>query len=384
MIERLLERETGLYCHIPFCASTCDFCAFYQEKPKRLDLESYLLGMEVEFQNLPKDRSFSTIFWGGGTPSLLSAKDLQRLGQSMLKEINSDFEEWTVEMAPSTVKADKLAVLLDLGVTRFSLGVQSFNAHYLKQLGRLHNPLQIDNAWKYIQTSGVKETNIDLMFALPHQSIEDWLADIKKAYQLNSTHLSTYCLTFEEDTALYLKLAQGDLKIDSDKERAFYLEAWDLLAQLGFLQYEISNFARDPSSRCRHNLNTWRMHEWIGCGPSAASQFNGLRYRNPSSLNEWMNGLKSGDMQYEDSIPIDSNILSADSLLFGLRMNEGVDLKELSERFGNGFSLNTYQSLFEQFKSEGYVKQREDRLTLTREGQLRCDAIGLELIKASS
>ena len=156
------------------------FCAFYQEKPRRTDLDTYLDGMDIEFANLPKDRSFSTIFWGGGTPSLLSAKDLKRLGESMLRSINSDFEEWTVEMAPSTVKADKLSVLLDLGVTRFSLGVQSFNAHHLEQLGRLHNPSQIDTAWEHIQASRVGETNIDLMFALPHQSIEDWLADIKR------------------------------------------------------------------------------------------------------------------------------------------------------------------------------------------------------------
>lgn len=384
MIEQLESVQTGLYCHIPFCASTCDFCAFYQEKPKRNDLDAYLEGMDIEFKNLPKDRSFSTLFWGGGTPSLLSAKDLKRLGQSMLREINSDFEEWTVEMAPSTVKADKLSVLLDLGVTRFSLGVQSFNADYLEQLGRLHNPVQIHTAWERIQASGVQETNIDLMFALPQQSLEDWLADIERAHQLNSTHLSTYCLTFEEDTALYIKLAQGKLKIDTEKERAFYLEAWDLLEQLGFAQYEISNFARNPSSRCRHNLNTWRMQEWIGCGPSAASQFAGHRYRNPSSLNDWLDGLKSGSMQYEDFVQTNPEMLFVDSLLFGLRMNEGIDLGALRRRFGEAFSLKPYRDLFEEFKAEGYLKQLGDRCLLSREGQLRCDAIGSALIKASS
>ena len=384
MIERIESKETGLYCHIPFCASTCDFCAFYQEKPRRTDLDTYLDGMDIEFANLPKDRSFSTIFWGGGTPSLLSAKDLKRLGESMLCSINSDFEEWTVEMAPSTVKADKLSVLLDLGVTRFSLGVQSFNAHHLEQLGRLHNPSQIDTAWEHIQASRVGETNIDLMFALPHQSIEDWLADIEKVDQFKSTHVSTYCLTFEEDTALYLKLAQGALKIDTEKERAFYLKAWDLLKELGFQQYEISNFARNPSSRCRHNLNTWRMHEWVGCGPSAASQFNGRRYRNPSSLEQWSNGLKTGEQLYEDSVSLDSQILFVDSLLFGLRMNEGIHLDALRRRFSETFSLKPYRVLFEKFIAAGYLKNQGDHFTLTREGQLRCDAIGSELIKASA
>ena len=384
MIERIESKVTGLYCHIPFCASSCDFCAFYQEKPRRTDLDVYLDGMDIEFANLPKDRSFSTIFWGGGTPSLLSAKDLKRLGESMLRSINSDFEEWTVEMAPSTVKADKLSVLLDLGVTRFSLGVQSFNDHYLEQLGRLHNSSQIDTAWEHFQASRVEETNIDLMFALPHQSIEDWLDDIEKVDQLKSTHVSTYCLTFEEDTALYLKLAQGALKIDTEKERAFYLEAWGLLKELGFQQYEISNFARNLSSRCRHNLNTWRMHEWVGCGPSAASQFKGRRYRNPSSLEKWSNGLKKGDQLYEDNVSLDSQILFVDSLLFGLRMNEGIHLDALRRRFSGTFSIKPYRLLFEQFIAAGYLNNQGDHFTLTLEGQLRCDAIGSELIKASS
>ena len=155
----------GLYCHVPFCASTCDFCAFYQEKPRRNDLERYLKGMELEFEKLPEDRVVDTVFWGGGTPGLLMAKDLERLGQSMLKFLAQKPVEWTIEMAPSTVKADKLSVLRDLGVTRISMGVQSFGAELLKSLGRLHHPKQIYGAWELIQEAEKNARALEHSFA---------------------------------------------------------------------------------------------------------------------------------------------------------------------------------------------------------------------------
>ena len=375
--------QTGLYCHIPFCASTCDFCAFYQEKPKRADLLSYLVGMENEFKRFPKSIKLDTIFWGGGTPSLLSAKDLERLGKSMIKHVGKDFYEWTVEMAPSTVKADKLKVLLDLGVTRFSMGIQSFNPDSLEKLGRLHNLKQIYAAWDLIKDSGVSETNVDMMFALPNQNINDWHDDLNKANDLGSSHISTYCLTFEEDTALYVKLSEGKLAIDEEKERAFYLECWDLLKSFGFSQYEISNFSRSGTSRCMHNVNTWKMNEWIGCGPSAASQFKGYRYRNPSSLKEWLKGLENQDVQKVDEVELSEELLFADSLIFGLRMNEGINFEELLKRFSdtNDNVANNYLELMYQFESEGYLKKEGSRFALTREGQLKCDAIGSEILK---
>ena len=374
--------QTGLYCHIPFCASTCDFCAFYQEKPKRSVLLDYLEGMEYEFKQIPKGIRFDTIFWGGGTPTLLSAKDLKRLGESMLKEIGPDFKEWTIEMAPSTVKADKLKVLLDLGVTRFSMGIQSFNPDSLEKLGRLHNPKQVLAAWELIEASGVKETNVDMMFALPNQELDDWYEDLNKANDLGSTHLSTYCLTFEEDTALYVKLSEGKLKIDEERERAFYEKGWDLLNSFGLSQYEISNFARSESSRCFHNINTWKMYDWIGCGPSAASQFNGHRYRNPSSIEKWLEGLKASDLNKEDLVVLSEDLLFTDSLIFGLRMNEGVDFNELLNRFSSGRKIITkpFLKLMNRFEAEGYLTKKDSRFILTREGQLKCDGIGSELL----
>ena len=372
--------KTGLYCHIPFCGSTCDFCSFYQEKPARGDLDLYLEGMELEFSRLPKNLKFETIFWGGGTPSLLSAKDLSRLGESMLNNINNDFTEWSVEMAPSTVKKDKLKVLKDLGVTRFSLGVQSFDADLLKKLGRLHNPSQIYRAWELIESSEVKQTNIDLMFALPHQEIEQWESDLTEANRLNSSHISTYCLTFEEDTALYAKLAEGSLKIDAEKERLFYERGWDMLESFGFKQYEISNFSRSEKERCKHNVNTWEMNEWIGCGPSAASQFNHQRYKQTSSIKEWAEGLKENKNTFGEVSEVTETVRFIDRLIFGLRMNDGVSLSELKKRFSLPVFEKKLQRYFDQLMKEGYLNASEEKLVLTREGQLKCDAIGSRLL----
>lgn len=373
-------QSLGLYCHIPFCASTCDFCAFYQEKPRRGDLDRYLEAMELEFALLPQDRVIETVFWGGGTPGLLAAKDLERLGRAMLENLKQAPKEWTIEMAPSTVKADKLAVLKKMGVTRISMGVQSFDANLLTSLGRLHNPKQIYKAWELIQEADFPLTNLDLIFAIPHQSIEQWKADIREAVNLEPEHISTYCLTFEEDTALYVKLAKGEIRIDEERELQFYEKAWRLLGDLGYGQYEISNFAK-PGRECVHNLNTWRMQEWIGCGPSAASQYRGERYQRPANLEQWVRGMNSRTPPKEEIVPLDDRLLFADSIVFGLRMNEGIDLGQLRERYPRAGELAPLDNFFERLAREDLLLNTDGICRLTGRGRLLADAIGSELIE---
>lgn len=371
----------GLYCHVPFCASTCDFCAFYQEKPRRGDLDRYLDAMDREFELLPQDRVVDTVFWGGGTPGLLAAKDLERLGSSMLERLVEPPQEWTIEMAPSTVKADKLAVLRDLGVTRISMGVQSFDADLLESLGRLHRPNQIYKAWELVQAAGFLQTNLDLMFAIPNQSMAQWEAAIREAARLGPNHLSTYCLTFEEDTALYVKLSKGELKIDEDRELAFYERGWELLAELGYAQYEISNFAKQGGA-CVHNLNTWRMTEWIGCGPSAASQYGGERYQRPASIDEWSKAMLAGQPPKQECVVLDDSILFADSVVFGLRMNAGIDLREIGLRFPQASNADVVRKLLEVLAGEGLVELEGSHAKLTHAGRLVCDAIGSAVLEA--
>lgn len=370
----------GIYCHVPFCASTCDFCAFYQEKPRRGDLDRYLAAMDLEFAQLPQDRVVDTVFWGGGTPGLLAAKDLERLGRSMLDRLSEPPQEWTIEMAPSTVKVDKLQVLRDLGVTRISMGVQSFDPKLLESLGRLHSPKQVYTAWERVEAAGFAQTNLDLMFAIPGQSLEQWESDIREAARLAPTHLSTYCLTFEEDTALYVKLSQGKVSIDEEKELRFYERGWELLQELGYQQYEISNFARQ-GAECIHNCNTWRMREWVGCGPSAASQYAGERYQRPANLDEWCSGMESGVAPKTERVELDDNILLSDALIFGLRMNAGVDLDELGALFTQAENRVELEAQLKRFEAEGLLVSKGAHYRLTHRGRLVCDAIGSALLE---
>jgi oxygen-independent coproporphyrinogen-3 oxidase len=376
-------KTLGIYCHVPFCASTCDFCAFYQEKPRRGDLDRYLAAMDLEFEQIPRERSVETVFWGGGTPGLLAAKDLERLGRSMLDHLKAPPKEWTVEMAPSTVKPDKLRVLRELGVTRISMGVQSFHAELLESLGRLHNPKQIHTAWERVQAAGFPQVNLDLIFAIPNQSLAQWEADIREAARLGPDHISTYCLTFEEDTALYVKLSQGKVQIDEAKELQFYERGWELLGELGYKQYEVSNFAK-PGNECVHNLNTWRMQEWIGCGPSAASQFGGERYQRPANLERWIEGVSAGDgaVLKEERFDLDDRVLFVDSIVFGLRMNRGINLESLSKAYPEARDTAPIHALMNRFLGGGLVeKQSDGRLALTHRGRLICDSIGSAVLE---
>ncbi|MEN8661441.1 MAG: radical SAM family heme chaperone HemW [Lentimonas sp.] len=375
------QPNLGVYVHVPFCASTCDFCAFYQEKPRRGDLDRYLAAMDTEFALLPQDRVVDTVFWGGGTPGLLAAKDLEQLGRSMLDHLAEPPKEWTIEMAPSTVKADKLAVLKDLGVTRISMGVQSFHPELLDSLGRLHKPNQIYTAWERVEAADFPQTNLDLMFAIPNQSIEQWEADIREAARLGPTHLSTYCLTFEEDTALYVKLSQGKVSIDEDRELQFYERGWELLAELGYGQYEVSNFSK-PHAECVHNVNTWRMQEWIGCGPSAASQYQGERYQRPANLDEWAKGMESGEPPKTERVELDASILLFDALVFGLRMNTGCDLDAISRQFDAPEVLRSLEPLLKRLETEGLLTRNGAHIQLTHEGRLVSDAIGSSILEA--
>lgn len=371
----------GLYCHIPFCASSCDFCAFYREKPRRADLESYLDGMEEELDWMQPDHSFDTIFWGGGTPSLLPAKDLERLGRAVLENGGGWAEEWTVEMAPGTVKPDKLKVLKALGVNRISMGVQSFNEHFLEILGRRHGPKQVYRAYDWIRRAGFTNVNLDLMIALPGQGMEDLLGDLDEACRLDPDHISAYGLTFEEDTVLWAKLAKGEVHRDEDREADLYEAAWDFLPAHGYHQYEISNFCRSDFP-CRHNLDTWRMEEWIGVGPSAASQFGGFRYSNAADLRIWLGQtrVEAGD-RHEVRLLTDSELLE-DAVLFGLRMEEGVSINELSGRFPQ-YRVEALSPFFEFLNGEGLATFVDrDRVRLTRPGKLLADRIGVEFLNS--
>jgi oxygen-independent coproporphyrinogen-3 oxidase len=372
-----VQSATALYLHVPFCASSCDFCSFYQEQPKRGEIDRYLAAIEREMELHPPGR-VETAFWGGGTPGLLPADDLRRLGHAMTKAAGKP-GEWTVELAPSSVRADKLAALKEIGVTRVSMGVQSFDDATLDALGRRHSPKQIMEAWELIEAAGFASRNLDLIFAIPGQDEKRWTDDLARAMELNPDHLSTYCLTFEEDTAMFVKLSQGKVKIDRELEAFLYRRTWETLEAGGYAQYETSNFAR-PGHACRHNLITWEMGSWIGYGPSAASQWGHVRWTNPANLDQWVKGIEAGQPVREQAKALSARDLLCDALVFGLRLNEGVDPFALAERFETPLPQGV-RELFADLIEEEIMELAGTRFRLNGEGRLRADAVGVAVLE---
>ncbi len=375
------QHPPGLYMHVPFCATTCDFCAFYQTKPSADGIRRYLDAMKAEAALVSWTRAPGTVFWGGGTPGLLSPSALRELGSLVNALAPAGVEEWTVEMAPASVTEARLEALKEIGVTRISMGVQSFRPELLDALGRQHTREQVFRAYERVKEAGFKSVNLDLMFALPGQAEDEWLADIDQAVALAPDHISTYCLTFEEDTKLWVKLSKGQVKLDPEHEARLYAATWARLEEHGYGQYEVSNFAR-PGHACVHNVNTWRMREWVGLGPSAASQHGGWRGGNPADLERWQAEVARGERMTEDRVRLTPALLLEDAVIFGLRINAGIDLAELARRFP-ARGLADLRGALDRLVAEGLAEQQSagaGRVRLTGRGRLLADAIGSELM----
>jgi len=373
-------RPLGLYVHVPFCASTCDFCAFYQVTPTAATVEGFIEGAGREAELVSWDRPVTTVFWGGGTPGLLAPRQLAALGERLAGPGRTSDCEWTVELAPASVTEDRLQVLRDLGVTRISLGVQSFREDLLDALGRQHTPAQVYRAYERIRRREFASVNLDLMFALPGQDEATWAADVAAAVALQPDHLSTYCLTFEEDTALWVRLSQGRVKLDAEREARMYESTWERLGAAGYAQYEVSNFAR-PGHACRHNLNTWRMHEWVGLGPSAASQQAGWRGANEADLAGWLAAVGRGERMPADRVALSPALLAEDAVVFGLRLNAGVDLTPWRAHAPD-VPWTAVGEQLDRLEAAGFAVQQGSTVRLTDRGRLLADAIGVELMSA--
>jgi oxygen-independent coproporphyrinogen-3 oxidase len=278
------------------------------------------------------------------------------------------------------VTPERLAVLRAAGVTRVSLGVQSFRPALLDALGRAHSREQVYRAYERIRAAGFASVNVDLMFALPGQTSEEWDADIDEAVALAPDHISTYCLTFEEDTALWVKLSQGRVRLDPENEARMYERTWERLGAAGYAQYEISNFAR-PGHACIHNVNTWKMAEWAGLGPSAASQLGGWRGSNIADLPEWSARVRRGARMTEDRSILTPALLAEDGLVFGLRMNDGVDVDLLRARCP-GAAWERVDALILRLVEEGLALRSGACVRLNPRGRLLADSIGSELMAA--
>lgn len=345
-------------------------------------MELYLDGILREIELRPPDRKIHTVFIGGGTPGVLTVKDWERLGHALKQYWGESAPvEWSIEMAPSTIHPDKLALFRELGVTRISVGVQSFQEETLKALGRRQPLARIHKALHAIREAGFPSWNLDLMFALPGQPWSSWERDLQTAIEWAPNHISTYCLTLEEDTPLYIRTLKSGKAPTEDEQADLYLRTWHYLAEHGYPQYEVSNFA-PPGHTCLHNMNTWRMQEWLGLGPSAASQYQNRRWQNIPDTTEWHRQLSAKTLPETEVSTLSMQDLAVDTLIFGLRMNEGVEIRSWNERFGESVTQPLLDTL-QFYQSHGLFEESPTHLRLTDQGRLVADSIGAAILEAT-
>lgn len=330
----------GVYVHVPFCVRKCNYCSFVSRPISSLKSEvpsRYCAGvlaerrlLQPEFQEAFSSAPAMSVYIGGGTPTSLSEPDLLRLIDGVLEQAAlSDDTEITVEANPATVSFDMLRRLIEAGVNRLSVGIQSFSDEMLKFLGRIHTAEQALDTVGLARKAGFSNLSVDLIFGIPGQSLDDWKRTLEITISLCPEHVSTYELSAEPGTRLETLVREGIAKMP-DEELA--VDMWELshelLGQAGYEHYEISNFAR-PSFRCRHNLNYWRCGNYLGLGAAAHSHLDGLRWWNVGDPVEYCHKVESGSAPVAGLERLSSSQRATEKLMLALRTREGLDVKDI-------------------------------------------------------
>src|SRR3954469_19373733 len=295
MAVRQASPVPGLYVHVPFCAHKCEYCAFYSEASSGETIQRYVQALCQELEMVASDLKPRTVFFGGGTPSILNLRQWEQVLTTMQRLNLLGAKEWTIESNPATVSLDKAKLWRSFGVNRVSMGVQSLDEGLLDRLGRIHSREMVFKSFDTLRQAGFANINIDLMFAIPGQTMDVWKTTLDEGMALGSEHLSSYEVIYEEDTPLFEQLRAGQFAVDEGLACAMYEELVSRAAAKGYAQYEIANFARGelqfdsdvqdtlPKWACRHNVNYWRAGDYYGLGPSAAGYVRGLRTKNWSN-----------------------------------------------------------------------------------------------------
>ena len=379
MLELSPAPVTSLYIHVPFCAQKCDYCAFYSEASSGELINRYVNALVRELEIVAHDLKPKTIFFGGGTPSLLNLRQWETILRAMEKFNLLGAEEFTVESNPATVSADKSKLLRDFGVNRISMGVQSLDERLLDRLGRIHSREQVFKSFDILRAAGFENINLDLMFAIPTQTMEIWLATLNETMAMQSEHLSSYEVIYEDDTPLYEQLKAGEFSVDEELACAMYEELISAATNGGFHQYEIANFARNktfslqpstfniPSYACKHNVNYWRGGNFYGLGPSATGYVRGIRTKNWSNTPLYCDQLEKGKRAIESSEELPPLRRAGEIAAFGLRMNAGWPFADF-KRTTNFDLRNEWSSDMNQLAERGWATRNEEKFHLTHQG----------------
>lgn len=377
----------SLYVHIPFCAEKCHYCDFLSfSKQSDMAKERYLDALCMEIDAIEDRRSLDTIFIGGGTPSVLSKAQMNRLFQCIRKKFPfSENAEMTIEANPGTLNPDRLALYRQLGISRISFGVQAFDDALLQGIGRIHTAEKAQIGIVEAQEAGFENINIDLMIGLPNQSIKQVQDSIQCAVDLDVTHISVYALILEEETPLYHLVQSGAVQLPHEDEVANMLDiAEDLLELHGFEQYELSNFARF-GFECRHNCAYWRLDDYIGVGLGSAGCIRKgdvrIRTQNTEDMDDYIQRMQKGASVHRSCESIARKEQVFERIMLGLRMNEGISWKEMQWRFGCNVSVE-YREAIEKNQRAGLLQCDAYGMRLTRQGRRLQNRVLLDFMEA--
>ena len=356
-----------LYFHIPFCPKLCPYCSFYVEVGAKNKTRGFLDALLLEVDRAAEKYALKpgTIYFGGGTPTSLLTAQLEYLLEGLRARLDlSALREWTVEANPATVPVEKARVLRDAGVTRISLGVQSWNDALLKTLGRVHCAAQAERTYELLRATGFPAINLDLMFAVPGQTPSQWRATLEKTIALKPEHISSYCLTYEEDTDYFRKLTGGEFRQDEERDAQLFEGTMDTLAGAGFSQYEISNYARHGHESV-HNRAYWLGADYLGFGPGAFSTVGLSRWENIRDTAGFTRGMLAGESVSGFREELTSRTRAGEIAAFRIRTSEGIPRAELSE----------WADAIAGYEKIHLLEEASGNLRLTRRGKLLADSV---------
>ena len=373
--------EFEIYVHIPFCLQKCRYCDFLSFRCREDVKEAYVEALKKEA--LYRSGAFSgsravSVFFGGGTPTVLPAKTLCSLADDLRRSYDfSDDCEITTECNPATADKEYFRGLLHAGFNRVSIGVQSFDDGCLERLGRIHSSDDAKRAIDSAHDAGFENVNVDLMSAIPGQKLKMWIRDLDTAVSFGATHISAYSLILEEGTYLYDHRSELDLP-GEEEERRMYDMTFDILSRKGFHQYEISNYAKEGFD-CRHNTGYWTGVPYIGLGLGASSYLDRKRSENEKDINRYISLLGEGASVTHVTEELKTEDLMSEFMILGLRMTSGVSVSEFKERFGEDL-FEIYGETIEKYTDSGFLERDGDRIRFSRKGISVSNTILADLI----
>ncbi len=371
----MMKEELELYLHIPFCVRKCAYCDFLSAPADQRTRQEYVYTIIKEIQGYKEafyDRyQISTIFLGGGTPSILEGNQIEAILTALRQSfVISEHAEITIEVNPGTVTGNKLQAWKRAGINRLSIGLQSANDEELRMLGRIHTWNQFLETYYMARKEGFDNINIDLISAIPGQTVASWTETLRKTAELNPEHLSAYSLILEEGTPFYERYVRGVVSQpqlpDEDTEREIYELTAKLLAQYGYQRYEISNYAK-AGYACRHNLGYWERKNYLGIGLGASSLLGRKRFHNTADYRTYIEKIEKGEDLREDMEELTIANEAEEFMFLGLRETSGVSSQRFREIFGRPV-LDVYGKQIEKLCREGLLEIEGDRIRLTEHG----------------